>query len=155
MVVWAPTGEDPQGDHISPFPAKSRKYGSTRISTSQRMISHALPKTKPVGDDLQLTALFGQPMMMMTLKASLNKCNKVWKMQIHFYKDIFTAFAIIIIKLPNARKWTGGWGGGRHGRSWKLTDAYSALLSLIFKVLTFLLSELRFYTYHVWTKITT
>ena len=29
-------------------------------------------------------------------------------MQIHFYKDIFTAFAIIIIKLPNARKWTGG-----------------------------------------------
>ena len=79
------------------------------------MISHALPKTKPVGDDLQLTALFGQPMMIMTLKASSNKCNKVWKMQIHFYKDIFTAFAIIIIKLPNARKWTGGGGGGGGG----------------------------------------
>ena len=76
------------------------------------MISHALPKTKPVGDDLQLTALFGQPMMIMTLKASSNKCNKVWKMQIHFYKDIFTAFAIIIIKLPNARKWTRGGGMG-------------------------------------------
>ena len=58
MVVWAPTGEDPQGDGVSPFPAKSRKYGSTRISTSQRMISRALPKTKPVGDDLQSTALW-------------------------------------------------------------------------------------------------
>ena len=60
------------------------------------MISHALPKTKPVGDDLQLTALFGQPMMIMTLKASSNKCNKVWKMRIHFRSDINPAVAIVV-----------------------------------------------------------
>lgn len=71
-------------------------------------------------------------------------------MQIHFYKDIFTAFAIIIVKAPQCLEVNGGGGGrGRHGHSSKLTDAYSALLSLIFKVLTFLLSELRFYTYHM------
>ena len=155
MVVWAPTGEDPQGDHISPFPAKSRKYGSTRISTSQRMISHALPKTKPVGDDLQLTALFGQPMMMMTLKASLNTVNAT-----KFEKCKFIFIKTFSLPLPSSSSsfpmpGSEPEGGGRHGRSWKLTDAYSALLSLIFKVLTFLLSELRFYTYHVWTKIMT
>ena len=57
-MVACPTGEDPQGDGISTFPAKSRKYGLIRKIISQRMISCALPKTKPVGDDLQLTALW-------------------------------------------------------------------------------------------------
>ena len=58
MVVWTPTGEDLQGDGISPFPAKSRKYALIRKSISQRMISCALPKTKPVGEVLQKTALW-------------------------------------------------------------------------------------------------
>ena len=46
---------EPQGDRISPFPAKSRN-GSGQISMSQWMTTCALPKTEPVGDDLQSTA---------------------------------------------------------------------------------------------------
>ena len=42
--------------YVSPFPDKSRN-GLTPISIFQRMTSCALPKTKPVGDDLLLTAL--------------------------------------------------------------------------------------------------
>ena len=51
-----PTGEDPQGDRISPFPAKPRN-GSTPINICQRMTLCAVTKTEPVGDDLQSTAL--------------------------------------------------------------------------------------------------
>ena len=50
------TGEDPQGDCISPFIAKSRNR-STPLSISQRISSCALPKTEPAGDALQSTAL--------------------------------------------------------------------------------------------------
>ena len=46
---------EPQGDRISPFPAKCRN-GSAQISMFQRLKSCALPKTEPVGDDLQSTA---------------------------------------------------------------------------------------------------
>ena len=46
-----PTVQNPQGDR-SPFSAKCRNV-LTRISISQRMTSCALPKTEPVGDDLQ------------------------------------------------------------------------------------------------------
>ena len=49
-------GEDPQGDCISPFIAKSRNR-STPLSISQRISSCALPKTEPAGDALQSTAL--------------------------------------------------------------------------------------------------
>ena len=39
-------------------------------------------------------------------------------MQIHFYKDIFTAFAIIIVKAPQCPEVNRGvGGGGRHGHS--------------------------------------
>ena len=50
------TGEDPQGDRISPFPAKPRN-GSTPINICQRMTLCAVTKTEPVGDDIQSTAL--------------------------------------------------------------------------------------------------
>ena len=40
---------------MSPFPAKSRN-GLAQISKSQRMTTCALPKTEPLGDDLQSTA---------------------------------------------------------------------------------------------------
>lgn len=47
-----PTVQNPQGDRRSPFSAKCRNV-LTRRSISQRMTSCALPKTEPVGDDLQ------------------------------------------------------------------------------------------------------
>ncbi|CAH3022055.1 unnamed protein product, partial [Porites evermanni] len=56
MSPSSSTGEDPQGDCKSPFPAKSRNR-STPISISQRITSCALPKTEPAGDALQSTAL--------------------------------------------------------------------------------------------------
>ena len=55
MSPSSSTGEDPQGDCISPFPAKSRNV-STPISISQRITSCALPKIEPAGDALQSTA---------------------------------------------------------------------------------------------------
>ena len=51
-----PTGDDPHGERGGPSPAKSRN-GLTPTITSQRMTSHALPKTEPVGDALQSTVL--------------------------------------------------------------------------------------------------
>ena len=51
-----PTVQNPHGDRRSPFSAKYRNV-LTRISICQRMTSCALPKTEPVGDDLQSTAL--------------------------------------------------------------------------------------------------
>ena len=56
MSPSSSTGEDPQGDCISPFIAKSRNK-STPLSISQRISSCALPKTEPAGDALQSTAL--------------------------------------------------------------------------------------------------
>ena len=56
MSPSSSTGEDPQGDCISPFIAKSRNR-STPLSISQRISSCALPKTEPAGDALQSTAL--------------------------------------------------------------------------------------------------
>ena len=47
-----PKVQNPQGDRRSPFSAKYRNV-LTRISIFQRMTSCALPKTEPVGDDLQ------------------------------------------------------------------------------------------------------
>ena len=47
-----PRVQNPQGDRRSPFSAKCRNV-LTRISISQRTTSCALPKTEPVGDDLQ------------------------------------------------------------------------------------------------------
>ena len=49
-----PTPLEPEGDRISPFPAKSRN-GLAQISMSQQMTTCALPKTEPAGDDLQST----------------------------------------------------------------------------------------------------
>ena len=47
-----PTVQNPQRGCRSPFSAKYRNV-LTRISIFQRMTSCALPKTEPVGDDLQ------------------------------------------------------------------------------------------------------
>ena len=47
-----PTVQIPQRDRRSPFSAKQRNV-LTRISIFQRMTSCTLPKTEPVGDDLQ------------------------------------------------------------------------------------------------------
>ena len=47
-----PKVQNPQGDRRSPFSAKYRNV-LTRICICQRMTLCALPKTDPVGDDLQ------------------------------------------------------------------------------------------------------
>ena len=51
------TGEDHHEDRISPFQPSPRILRSTPKRIFQRMISWALPKSDPVGDALQSTAL--------------------------------------------------------------------------------------------------
>lgn len=111
MVVWAPRDKDPQGDSISPFPAKSSKYGLTRISISQRMISCVLPKTKPNGDDLQSTTLrlsndddddIKSKTIVWIHATKFEKCTFI------FVKTFSLPLPSSLLKLPNDRKWTGG-----------------------------------------------
>lgn len=51
-----PMGKDSQEDNRIPFPVKSGN-GSTRMNISQRTTLWAMPKTLPVEDALQSTAL--------------------------------------------------------------------------------------------------
>ena len=119
MVVWAPTGEDPQGDGISPFPAKSRKYGSNGKSISQRIILCALPKTKPVGDDLRSTALWPTDDDD-DIKSKSEYATKFEKCKFIFIKTFSLLLPSSLLKLPNARKWTPGGGGGEAGAQLKI-----------------------------------
>ena len=90
------------------FSSQVQQIWIERKSISQGIISCALPKTKPVGDDLWSTCLWPTDDDDEIKSKFQKKATKFEKCKFIFIKTFSLPLPSSLLKLPNARKWTGG-----------------------------------------------